>query len=188
MLTPCGKTPRCTIRFLEGGDYENFIDGYRSCLPTMNRFDEGRIDVSPLSQEWFSALLERRALEAERDYCYMFNVFRDLDGRSIGYCDITTQFRDDLQYAKIGYTIFNNFWNSGFGTEVVRELTRIGFDDLGFHRLEAHINTDNHASKAVVLKCGYAFECIRKGFILEDEVWTDNEIYFINNEAWKKIE
>ena len=179
-MIPHRKTQRCTIRFLEQEDYDLFLDGYRNCLPSRNRFDEGKIDVSFLDRAWYDALLERRAEEAERDYCYMFNVFRDLDGRSIGYCDVTTQFRDDLQYAKIGYTIFNNYWNMGYGTEVVQGLTRIGFDDLGFHRLEAHINVDNPASKAVALKCGYAFECVRKGFILENGVWTDNEIYYKN--------
>lgn len=49
---------------------------------------------------------------------------------------------------------------------------------LGFHRLEAHINLDNPASKAVVKKNAFQFEGIRKQFILENGIWTDNEIYY----------
>ena len=37
----------------------------------------------------------------------------------------------------------------------------------------------------VLLKAGFTFEGIRKGFILEDGVWTDNEIYYINNDNWQ---
>ncbi len=179
------QTPRCLIRFLEEEDYDVFVAGYRNCLPSKNQFDEGQVDVSFLTREWYSNLLKRRKKEADNDYCYMFNVFRKEDGCSIGYCDITTQYREDIQYAKIGYTIFNNYWNSGFATEVVKALTRIGFEHLNFHRLEAHINITNPASKAVVLKCGYAFESIRSGFIYEDGEWTDNEIYYINNGNWR---
>ena len=184
MLRIIEETPRCIIRFLDECDYDSFVAGYRNCLPSKNRFDDGQIDVSFLTHEWYDALLKRREKEAVDDYCYMFNIFRKEDGSSIGYCDITTQFRDDIQYAKIGYTIFNNYWNLGFATEAVDALTHIGFDHLHFHRLEAHINVDNPASKAVVLKCGYTFEGVRPGFIYEDGKWTDNEVYYKNNENW----
>lgn len=60
-------------------------------------------------------------------------------------------------------------------------------EHLHFHWLEAHINADNAASKAVALKCRYSFEGVRKGFIYENGMWTDNEIYYINNEAWTEL-
>ncbi len=177
------KTTRCTIRFLEDGDYAQFVAGYQGSLPSKNRFDDGQIDTSYMTRGWYSKLLSRRQAEAENDYCYLLNIFSNEDGRSIGYCDITTLFREDFQFAKIGYTIFNNYWNRGFATETVGALTKIGFNILKFHRLEAHINLDNPASKAVVRKNGYLFEGIRRGFILEDGVWTDNEIYYKLNDA-----
>lgn len=185
MAKIAAQTARCVVRALEPGDYDAFIAGYRDCRPAVNRFDEGRVDTSALTRAWYRGLLDRRRREAEEDFCYMFNIFLREDGRSIGYCDITPQFRGELQYAKIGYTIFNTHWNSGYATEAVKALTDIGFEKLGLHRLEAHINIDNPASKAVVRKCGYQFECVRKAFILENGVWTDNEIYFLNNENWR---
>lgn len=176
------NTKRCVIRFLTEDDYQSFILGYQNSLPSKNRFDDGQIDVSTLDYEWYLKLLQRRQKEADNDYCYMFNIFLKDNKTSIGYCDITTQFREDIQYAKIGYTIFNNYWNQGYGTEVVEGLTKIGFEKLGFHRLEAHINLDNEASKKIVLKNGYIFEGIRKGFIYEDGKWTDNEVYYKNKD------
>lgn len=172
------ETPQCIIRFLEEADYERFVTGYQQCLPSLNRFDEGQIDTSFMTHKWYSNLLLRRKTESENDYSYMFNVFAKDNSSSIGYCDITTLFREDLQLAKIGYTVFNNYWHRGIGTEIVSAICNIGFQVLNFHRLEAHINLDNPASKAVVKKNTFQFEGIRKQFILENGIWTDNEIYY----------
>lgn len=175
---------RITIRPLRPSDYHDFVKGFQASLPGKNRFDDGRFDTGYMTPEWYQELLARRAREAEADYSYMLHIFRNEDGKPLGYCDITPHRREDFQYARIGYTIFNNFWGNGYGTECVRGLVRLGFDALNLHRLEAHVNIDNPASKRVLLKAGFRFECVRKNFILENDVWTDNEVYYLNNEYW----
>lgn len=165
------------VRSAAPEDYAAFVAGYAGCGPAKNRFDEGWFDTSFMTEHWYKALLERRAREAATDYCYLFHVFRQGDGAALGYCDITTFFREDIQTAKIGYTIHNPYWGMGYGKQCVALLTQIGFGLLNFHRLEAHVNLDNPASKAVLKQNGYQMECVRKGFILEDGAWTDNEVY-----------
>ncbi len=178
------QTERLIIRPIQEDDYDSFVAGYKACLPSKNRFDEGHFDTDFKTPSWYQQLLERRRKEAETDYSYMLHLVRKEDGRSIGYCDITPHRREDFQYARIGYTIFNPYWGNGYATECAVGLIRIGFDNLHLHRLEAHVNLDNPASKHVLLKAGFSFEGIRKGFILEDGIWTDQEIYYINNENW----
>lgn len=185
MFDICVDTERLIIRPVLNDDFETFVFGYSNCLPARNRFDEGCFDTSFMTRSWFEQLLERRRKEAEMDYLYMLNIFRKDDGLSIGYCDITPHMRGDFQYARIGYTIHNPYWGVGYATECVSALIKAAFDILNFHRLEAHVNLDNPASKRVLQKAGFSFECIRKAFILEDGVWTDNEIYYINNDNWK---
>lgn len=176
------NTERLTVRYLKESDKDEFIRGYVSSLPSKNRFDDGTVDLSDWSDEEHQALLERRKREADSDYCYTFNVFETVSGKSIGYCNIRTICRENMQCAEIGYTVFNNYWGNGFGTEVVMALTSIGFDILGFHRLEAYVNLDNPISKRVLKKCGYKLEGIREAYLNEDGVWTDNEVYYkINN-------
>lgn len=175
------QTPRCIIRPLEMSDYDAFIKGYEMCKDAQNRFDDGKIDVSALSLEWYIDLLDRRKKEAAADFCYMFHVFNRQTGVSVGYCNIRTIYRGDIQCGEVGYTVFNNYWCGGYGTEIVRGLTEIGFYKLGFHRLEAFVNLDNYASKKVLLKVGYKFEGIREKYLLEDGIWTDNEIYYVWN-------
>ncbi len=176
------ETDRLFIRPLVLDDYNHFLKGYQQSFPPKNRFDDGLFDTDFMTKEWYEGLLARRKREAETDYSYMFNIFRKADGASVGACNITPHLREDFQYARIGYTIHNQFWNNGYATETVCAMVKIGFEKLGLHRLEAHVNLDNPASKRVLQKAGFRFECIREKFILEDGVWTDNEIYFMNND------
>ncbi|WP_371367554.1 hypothetical protein SRRS_14490 [Sporomusa rhizae] len=178
------ETNRLVIRPLFSDDYKVWLEGYCGQEPSKSRFDEGWLETKFLTETWFLQELKVRENLSTQDICYMFNIFCSSDGKSIGNCDITTHMRDDFQYARVGYTIHNQYWGNGYATEALKGLIRIGFEQLNFHRLEAHINLDNPASKRVSIKAGMLYECIRKAFILEDGEWTDNEIYFINNQSW----
>lgn len=180
-LNICKKTKRLEVRPVRMDDYSRWINGFINQKPKQNRFDEGPFDSFNLTEEWLEKRIEERKQFAAKDMMYKFGVFRSVDSANIGFCVITTHMRDDFQYASVGYSILNQYWGNGYGTELLKALIQIGFDDLDFHRLEAHINTNNHVSKRVALKAGMEFECVRKGFILEDGEWTDNEIYFIND-------
>lgn len=184
-LDICKKSKQLEIRPVKIDDYSRWICGYTNQKPKQNRFDEGPFDVYNMTEKWLQNKIEERKQFAADDEMYKFGVFRNTDSAIIGFCIVTTHMRDDFQYASIGYSILNQHWGNGYGTETLKALIQIGFDDLDFHRLEAHINTDNFVSKRVALKAGMEFECVRKGFIFEDGEWTDNEIYFINNQFRK---
>lgn len=181
------NTDRLVIRPVNTGDYDRFVSGFRNCKPAQNRFDE-QFDTDIMTPEWFEALIRRREAEAAADYAYKFQIFGKSSGLSVGYCNIYPHYREDFQYAHIGYAIHNNFWGNGYATECAAALIEIGFERLKLHRLEAHVNLDNPASKRVLLKAGFAFEGVRKGFIFEDGEWTDNEVYYVNNDNWQPEE
>lgn len=176
------ETERLTIRPVAMEDYPAFVSGYEACMEPVNRFDETYGDTGFMTIDWFRALIERRRREAAADYAYKFDVFRNSDGAIVGFCNIFPHYREAFQYARIGYAIHNVYWGKGYATECVKGLIEIGFGQLGLHRLEAHVNLDNPASKRVLEKAGFHFESIRKGFLYEDEKWTDNEIYYINSD------
>ncbi len=67
-----------------------------------------------MTERWYREHLARRQREADADYSYMLHIFSAEDGKSIGYCDITPHRREDFQYVRIGYTIFNNHWGRAF--------------------------------------------------------------------------
>lgn len=179
------RTERLEIRALKLEDYKVWLRGFKEQKESQSTYDEGWFDTSFITEEWYTKKLKEREELGKNDSAYMLNIFRKEDGASIGYCDITTHVREDFQYARVGYTIHNQFWNKGYGKESIKALVNIGFEDLKFHRLEAHINLDNIVSKKVILSAGFNFEGIREKFILEDNEWRDNEIYYIINKNWK---
>lgn len=170
-------TPRLAVRPLAWGDYVPWLAGYQGRGPSRSPYDEGWFDPSELTEEWFVRRLKDWAKWAAADRCYPLAIVSREDGRIFGECDITTHMREDFQYGRVGYAIHNQYWGHGYATEALKALLHIGFCQLDFHRLEAHINLGNHASQRVARKAGMTFECVRRGFILEHGRWTDHEVY-----------
>lgn len=95
----------------------------------------------------------------------------------LGKIDLYTIQRGVWQWANLGYIIHNQFWRQGFAKEAVTAVIKAGFEKLHYHRIEAAINLDNHASIALVESLGLQRECIRRRYWYENEQWVDHLIY-----------
>ncbi|GGE79801.1 RimJ/RimL family protein N-acetyltransferase [Priestia taiwanensis] len=136
--------------------------------------------MSECTKEWFSTLVANYKKLVVEDKAYLFDIFRKEDGAHLGSIDFSTLARDYFQWARIGYTIHNQHWRQGYAKEAVEAALELAFNELTFHRIEAHISFDNEASIHLAKSVGMEFECIRKGFLLENEDWIDTLIYYIN--------
>jgi RimJ/RimL family protein N-acetyltransferase len=93
--------------------------------------------------------------------------------------------REAFQYPRIGYAVFNQYWNCGYGTQMAALLLQLGFEKLGFHRLEAYIDHENTRSMRVALACRMRYECKREAFELQNDVWQDRDVFVIRKECWE---
>jgi [ribosomal protein S5]-alanine N-acetyltransferase len=175
------ETDRLLIRPFKQGDYLNWHTQHENRLPSQYKYDNGKGDMSKCTQDWFNKMVEEQQHLISQDKDYIFGVFLKQNGDNIGTLDISTLMRYDFQWARIGYTFYNQFWNKGYGREAVKGLIEMAFVMLGYHRIEAHINVDNTPSIKLAENVGLEFECIRKGFVFEFGEWTDNLIYYINS-------
>lgn len=56
--------------------------------------------------------------------------------------------------AEIGYFLLPEYWQKGYGTTICKELIRICFEDLNFHKAIATCNENNIGSWKVMEKSG----------------------------------
>lgn len=142
--------------------------------------------LQPWEPEWTDAHLSRGSyrLRLNRfkkmvgsDRAYPFHIFRVETDKLVGACNLTHVERGAAQSAKLGYWIGKPHINRGYALGAVKALSRLGFEDLGLHRIEAAVQADNAPSIRVLEKAGYRPEGQARGLLKIDGVWTDHLIY-----------
>ena len=175
------ETERLIIRPFQKEDYINWYTQFNNRYPSQYKDDEGRpLDMSSLTKDWFFKWINGFNELEKNDVMYNFGIFRKEDGVNAGKVELHKMLRMDYQWAMMGYSLHNQFWGKGYGTESVLAATEWFFSTLDFHRIELHINKDNKPSIKLAEKTGFRFECVRKEFSLEDDQWTDLLIYYKN--------
>ncbi len=60
--------------------------------------------------------------------------------------------------------------NKGFGTMIIKELLKIGFEDFRLHRIDLGVFEFNKSAINCYEKCGFAIEgLLRESFVIDDE-------------------
>ncbi len=87
--------------------------------------------------------------------------------------------------SEIGYALSPDFWGRGIMPEVVRELLRFGFEELGFQEIWCTHYQENSQSRRVIEKCGFTYAFTEK---LTDEFFPDRPtcFYFILRAQWEE--
>ena len=79
--------------------------------------------------------------------------------------------------AEIGYMLHPDYWNQGIISEAIKAIIDYGFNDLGFHSIEAHIDPDNAASEKVLQKFKFVKEAYYKENFYFDGQFLDTAVY-----------
>lgn len=176
------ESQRLVIRPMIEEDFETIKYSLKGQRAQQNKYDDEELELADIFTEDFCKKTADTLLEyAKSDTAYEFRAFKKEDGSYIGGAIIKTIKRRNFQWAEVGYWLLNQHWGKGYGSEMVKAIIDIAFNELCFHRIEAHVNLDNIASQKTAEAAGMKFECIRKAFIFEFDAWTDNMIYVINN-------
>lgn len=102
----------------------------------------------------------------------------------IGNCGIRR--KPDSQWeADIGYELAPDVWGRGYATEAAQAMIKVGFTDLGLHRISSWCIADNAASARVLEKVGMRPE----GRLRENEYfkgrWWDTLLYGLLEHEWR---
>jgi len=179
----CIETNRLIIRPYVQEDYSNWFAAHEERRPTQHEYDNGYKDMSSSTEKWFVEWIANFEERALKDDMYVLGVFRKEDGVHVGKVELFTILRMDYQWAMMGYSIHNQYWRKGYGLESVVAAKKLFYEQLDFHRIELHINTDNHPSIQLAKKAGFQYECTRKEFSFENDEWQDLLIYYQNKKG-----
>ena len=89
---------------------------------------------------------------------------------------------------EIGYVLNPDYFGNGYATEAGAALLRLGFDELGLHRIVGRLDARNTASARVLERLGMR----REAYFVENEFlndeWTDELVYAVLAGEWRDPE
>ena len=104
-------------------------------------------------------------------------------GELVGDCVLFWRSEEHKQ-GEVGYVFNPAYHGRGLATEAVRGLLRVGFEDLGLHRIAGHLDARNTPSVRVLERAGLR----REAHLVENEFvkgeWTDELVYAIRAREW----
>jgi len=95
-------------------------------------------------------------LYKKSDYYHWAVVLKEL-GVPIGSTGAVEQ-RDDIKMVHIGYCIGRTWWGKGYTSEILAELNRFFFEEIGVKSVQSRHDPRNPASGKVMEKCGLKYE------------------------------
>ncbi|AFZ72852.1 GNAT family N-acetyltransferase [Natronobacterium gregoryi] len=88
--------------------------------------------------------------------------------------------------AEIGYWLEPDAHDQGYGTEAAALLVGYGFDQLGLHRIRAHVFEFNDASQRLLESIGFIREGTKRESQFIDGEYQDTYWYGLLEEEWRE--
>jgi RimJ/RimL family protein N-acetyltransferase len=127
--------------------------------------------------------LRQSRIEADGDPIVLAAIDTET-GRQIGEFMLRLKSADSRQ-GEIGWSMHPDVHGRGLATEGAAEVLRLGFDELGLHRIEAGADSRNTPSIRVMEKLGMR----REALFVENECfkgeWAGDVIYAILESEWR---
>lgn len=86
---------------------------------------------------------------------------------------------------EIGYVFDPAHAGHGYATEAARELLRLGFDELGLHRIVGRIDPANGASRRVLERLRMRFEAHLLSTEFMQGQWCDEDVFAMLEDEWR---
>jgi RimJ/RimL family protein N-acetyltransferase len=116
---------------------------------------------------------------------YSLAAARPATGEAIGFARLAIDSTHPGQRsAQLGFALRADAWGHGYGAETVRLLFRLGFDELGLHRLWGARSPENTVSDRLMSKLGMVEEGRIRGHILVRGAWRDSIVHSILEDEW----
>ncbi|SNY65888.1 GNAT family N-acetyltransferase [Paractinoplanes atraurantiacus] len=172
-------TERLLLRPLSPGDEADVL-AYRG-RPDVSRY----LESEPMAPEEVKPFIAERMnatrIEKQGDRI-LLGV--EVDGHVIGDVRLRAGRLEDQQ-GELGWVFHPGHQGKGYATEAARALVRLGFGELGLHRIWAQLDPRNEASARVCRRLGMRQEA----HLVEESrfkgEWGDLAIYALLDREWQ---
>lgn len=89
------------------------------------------------------------------------------------------------KHAELGYWVAMEHWGKGYASEMAEALLRVGFEQLGLHKLHAGFYTHNPASGRVLDKLGFRPEGVRRQHLWRFDRFVDVALVGLLRSEWE---
>lgn len=131
--------------------------------------------------------LRRKLDRYEEGNFYCWGVALKEEGESlIGLAELL-RFEEETETCGFVYMLGCNYWNKGYGTELLKAVIGFAFEELEVKRILADHMTPNIASGRVMEKAGMKHMGTENGKYEKQGILYDAEIYEIRNERKPRL-
>ena len=102
-----------------------------------------------------------------------------MDGQIVGSISVERMAEDQRNVGSIGYMILTPFWSQGIGTEAVRQICGIAFQELALERIIGEVFSENLASARVLEKNGFQLEETKVGAVVKGGKTMDLRVFIL---------
>lgn len=175
------RTERLILRRFEGTDLDAF-HAYHS-LPETARFLPGH------------AKTYRQSMERVGKYAnFVFEKEGDWVALAIDACgepglqgEVVLKWLPGHGQGEVGWTLAPDARGKGYATEAADAVLRLGFEELGMHRIEARLDELNAASAGLCQRLGMRQEARQVDKWHYKGQWATEVIYAILADEWRVI-
>lgn len=129
--------------------------------------------------------LYRAWLGCIADGSHIGHLVRDDGGELVGAVNLHGIVRGALQCGHLGYYAFTPHQGQGHIKAALGMLIPLAFTSYRLHRLEACIQPDNGASRALIASLGFRQEGFSPRYLKLGGRWRDHERWALMREEWR---
>ena len=101
----------------------------------------------------------------------------EVDGQLVGSISIERKYDGSQAIGEIGYMILTPWWSRGIGTESVRRICEIAFQELALEQIIGQVFPENVASARVLEKNGFQQDGVKAGTVVKGGLAMDVKAY-----------
>ncbi|MEV8378675.1 GNAT family N-acetyltransferase [Kribbella sp. NPDC056861] len=175
------ETDRLTLRRYQETDYDDLLTLQSS--PEVTRFLLYDPKTPEQVRESLAGRLADVALDTDGQALTVAVILRET-GQHVGE---VTLFAHNVEHrtGELGFVFHPGFHGRGYAAEAAVELLRLGFEELGWHRIIGRLDYRNTGSAKLLERLGMRLEAhfVRNEFLKGE--WTDELVYAVLADEWK---